>query len=48
MDSDDESYHNLISTDMLEDISDRSQSHLNVNEIEAHYLKKNNRNGKER
>ena len=37
MDYGDESDHDLISTEMLEDIRDRSQSHLNVNEIEAHY-----------
>ena len=30
MDSVDESDHNLISTEMLEDISDGSQSHMNV------------------
>ena len=30
MDSDDESDHDLISTDMLEDIRDGSQTHLNV------------------
>ena len=29
--SDDESDHDLISTEMLEDICDRSQTHLNVN-----------------
>ena len=31
MDSVDVSYHDLISTEMLEDIRDRSQSHPNVN-----------------
>ena len=30
LDSSVESYHNLISTDMLEDIRDRSQTHPNV------------------
>ena len=30
MDSDDESDHDIISTEMLEDIRDRSQSHPNV------------------
>ena len=37
MDSCDDSEHGLISTDMLEDICDGSQSHTNVNKIEAHY-----------
>ena len=37
MDSGDESDHDIISTDMLEDICDRSQSHPNVNNIESHY-----------
>ena len=32
MDSGDESDHDLISTDMLENIRDGSQSHLNVNQ----------------
>ena len=31
MDSDDESDHDLISTEILEDIRDGSQSHPNVN-----------------
>ena len=31
MDSGDESDHDLISTDILEDIRDGSQSHTNVN-----------------
>ena len=31
--SDDESDHDLISTEMLEDICDRGQTHLNVNKI---------------
>ena len=35
--SDDESDHDLISTEMLEDIRDRSQAHLNVNRIDAGY-----------
>ena len=33
----DESDHDLISTEMLEDICDGSQTHLNVNRREAHY-----------
>ena len=37
MDSGDESYHDLISTEMLEDIRDGVQSHPNVNQIEACY-----------
>ena len=37
MDSGDESDHDLISTEMLEDIRDGSQSHPNVNQIEACY-----------
>ena len=37
MDSGGESDHDLISTEMLEDISDRSQTHPNVNRREAHY-----------
>ena len=53
MDSDDESYHDLIYMEMLEDICDRIQSHPNVNQREACYkirdrLGKDNRNGKER
>ena len=32
MDSGDESDHDIISTDMLEDICDGSQSHPNVNQ----------------
>ena len=31
IDSNDESDHDLISTEMLEDICDGSQTHLNVN-----------------
>ena len=37
MDSVDESDHDLISTEMLEDISDGSQSHPNVNQRETRY-----------
>ena len=37
MDSGNESYHDLISTEMLEDIRDGSQSHMNINRIEACY-----------
>ena len=33
----DESDHDLISTEMLEDIYDRSQTHPNVNRREARY-----------
>ena len=35
--SGDESDHDLISTDMLEDICDRSQTYPNFNRIEACY-----------
>ena len=47
-----ESDHDLISTEMLEDIRERSQTHPNVNKREARYkyvivLGKYNRNGKE-
>ena len=35
--SDDESDHDIISTEMLEDIGDGSQTHLNVNRREEHY-----------
>ena len=35
--SGDESDHDLISTEMLEDICDGSQTHLNVNRREASY-----------
>ena len=35
--SGDESDHDLISMEMLEDIRDESQTHLNVNKREAHY-----------
>ena len=37
MDSGDESVHDLVSTDILEDIHDGIQSHLNVNKIDARY-----------
>ena len=37
MDSGDESDHDLISTEMLEDICDGSQTHPNVNRIESRY-----------
>ena len=48
-----ESDHDLISTEMLEDIRDRSQTHPNVNRRESRYkyvivLGKRNRNGKDR
>ena len=37
MDSVNKSDHDTISTEILEDIRDRSQSHLSVNRIEARY-----------
>ena len=37
IDSSDESDHDLISTEMLEDICDGSQTHTNVNIREARY-----------
>ena len=37
MDSGNESDHDIISTDMLEDISDKYQSHPKINKIEACY-----------
>ena len=37
IDSGDQSDHDIISTEMLEDIRDRSQTHPNVNRREAHY-----------
>ena len=51
--SDDDSDHDFISTEMFEDIRDRSQTHPNVNRRDGHYkyvivLGKYNRNGKER
>ena len=33
----DESYHDLISREMLQDIRDRSQTHPNVNKRESRY-----------
>ena len=50
--SGDESDHDIISTEMLEDICEGSQTHTNVNRREAHYkyviiLCKDNWNGKE-
>ena len=35
IDSNDESYHDLISTEMLQDICDGSQTHPNINKREA-------------
>ena len=40
MDSGDESDHDIISMDMLEDICDGSQSHPNVNRRESRYKKR--------
>ena len=37
IDSNEQSNHDLISTEMLEDIRDRSQTHPNVNKREACY-----------
>ena len=37
MDSGDESNHDLIPTEMLEDIRDGSQNHPNVNKRESRY-----------
>ena len=37
LNSGDESDHDLISTEMLHDIRDRSQTHPNVNKSEARY-----------
>ena len=37
MDYGDESYHDLVSTEMLENIRDGSQSYPNVNQKGAHY-----------
>ena len=42
VDSADESYDEPMSTEMLEDICDRSQSHTNVNTREARYKIHNN------
>ena len=35
--SGDESYHDLVSTEMLEEICDESQTHLNINRREERY-----------
>ena len=37
LDSSDESDHDLISTEMLQDVRDGSQTHPNVNKMEARY-----------
>ena len=37
IDSNEKYDHNLISTEMLEDICDESQTHPTVNKREAHY-----------
>ena len=37
LDSNEESYHDLISTKMLKDIRDESQTHPNINKREARY-----------
>ena len=37
LDSDEKSDHDLISTEMLEDIRDRSQTHRNVNKRVSRY-----------
>ena len=37
LDYSDESDHDLISTEMLEEIYDRSQTHLNIDKREARY-----------
>ena len=48
MDSGDESDDDHVSTDMLEDICDGSQSHLNVTRREERdFIKKDNWNGKD-
>ena len=41
LNSGDESYHDLISTEMLEDIHDESQIHANGNKRKAHYKIRN-------
>ena len=41
LDSSDESDHDLISTDMLQDIRDGSQTHPNFNKREARYKMRN-------
>ena len=38
MDSGQESYNDIISTEILENIRDGSQSHTNVNQKEARYI----------
>ena len=53
MNSGDESEHDLISTKMLEDIRDGSQSHPNLNKRESRYkihdrIRQTNQNGKNR
>ena len=40
--SGDESDHDLLSTEMLEDIRDGSQTHPNVNRIESRYKIRDN------
>ena len=50
--SNEESYHDLISTEMLENIRDGSQTHPNVDKREASYkihdrVRQINRNGKD-
>ena len=37
LNSGDDSYHDLISTDMLQEICDGSQTHPSVHKWEAHY-----------
>ena len=41
LDSGDESDHDLVSTEILEDICDGSQTHPNVNRREARYKIRN-------
>ena len=53
LDSNENSDHDLISTVMLEDIRDGSQTHTEINKSEARYkirdcVRQSNRNGKER
>ena len=53
LDSNHESDHDLISTKMLEDIRDGSQSHPNLNKRESRYkihdrIRQTNQNGKNR
>ena len=52
IDSNEQSDQDLISTDMLQDIRDGIQTHLNVNKREACYkthdrVRQSNQNGKE-